>query len=303
MTIRSLLTIVALLFPSIGLAECYADPLKRVDQAVAIVVGDVTSATPDADVERHRSSKKSEPLPYAFSIEVKKVLLGRVAAKNLRFRFPTRGGEDDDRFAVGSEWAFSLHSVQDDGTASLFGYRCMSSAIPTTAKELMHRLAEKIKAKEAAARNAEDPAVDRVIHLSALVKAPPAQAFSHFTDNEKLQSWLTTLADVEPKVGGKYEPFWDPGDRQNNSTIGCRVTALAPAQLIAFQWRSPKQFKALANAADPLTHVVVTFAPEGAGTRVHLVHSGWRSAPAWEEARAWQEKAWSLALKELTAKN
>jgi hypothetical protein len=44
---------------------------------------------------------------------------------------------------------------------------------------------------------------------------------------------------------------------------------------------------------------VVTFVPEGGGTRVHLVHSGWRSDEAWEEARVWQERAWGLALRKL----
>jgi hypothetical protein len=38
----------------------------------------------------------------------------------------------------------------------------------------------------------------------------------------------------------------------------------AGGQVHAFQWRGPKQFGSFANVADPLTHVVVAFAP---GTR------------------------------------
>ena len=148
-------------------------------------------------------------------------------------------------------------------------------------------------------RSAIAPVTDRIIHVQALLAVPPAGAFAFFTVNELLQSWLMAVADVEPKVGGRYELFWEPADRENNSTIGCRITALAPAQFIAFQWRSPKQFKSFANTADPLTHVVISFAPEGAGTRVHLVHSGWRSTPEWEEARLWQERAWTGAFKNL----
>jgi hypothetical protein len=74
---------------------------------------------------------------------------------------------------------------------------------------------------------------------------------------------------------------------------------MTPGQLLAFQWRSPMQFKSFANTADPLTHVVVTVVAEGSGARVHLVHSGWHSSPEWEEARAWQEMAWTGAFKEL----
>jgi uncharacterized protein YndB with AHSA1/START domain len=149
------------------------------------------------------------------------------------------------------------------------------------------------------ARSPLAPAVDKVIHVSAIVAIPPASAFAHFTDPKLLEEWLTAAADVEKRVGGKYELFWEPDDRENNSTIGCRVTAWVPGQLLAFQWRSPRQFKSFANTADPLTHVVVTFVPEGSGTRVHLVHSGWRSTAEWEEARAWQDEAWKGAFEEL----
>lgn len=148
-------------------------------------------------------------------------------------------------------------------------------------------------------RSAIAPVVDKIVHVQALLAVPPAKAFAFFTDNALLQSWLVAAAEVEPKVGGKYELFWEPSDRENNSTIGCRVTALMPAQFIAFQWRSPKQFKSFANTADPLTHVVVTFVPEGADTRVHLIHSGWRTSSEWEEARQWQERAWTGAFKKL----
>ena len=143
------------------------------------------------------------------------------------------------------------------------------------------------------------PVLDRVIHLSVWLLKPPSQLFSYFVEVSLLQSWLTPVAEVEPKPGGKYELYWEPGDRDNNSTIGCHITAIAQDQLLSFQWRSPKQFQAFANGANPLTHVTVAFIAERSGTRLHLVHTGWRSSADWEEARVWQEKAWSIALKEL----
>jgi ADP-ribose pyrophosphatase YjhB (NUDIX family)/uncharacterized protein YndB with AHSA1/START domain len=120
-----------------------------------------------------------------------------------------------------------------------------------------------------------------------------------FTVGSLLESWLTALADVEPVVGGKYELFWEPEDRENNSTLGCTVTAIERDQFLSFEWKSPKQFKHFANDADPLTHVSVAFVPRGAWTHVHLLHSGWRSGPEWEEARQWQGQAWSVAFERL----
>jgi uncharacterized protein YndB with AHSA1/START domain len=141
--------------------------------------------------------------------------------------------------------------------------------------------------------------MDRVIQVAAELRCQPTEAFEHFVGKPLLESWLATAAEVEPVVGGRYELFWDPADRENDSTIGCRITALVPGALLAFEWKSPRQFKAFANSSDPLTHVVVAFRPTQAGTAVHLVHSGWRGAPEWQEAADWQERAWTVAFEAL----
>jgi uncharacterized protein YndB with AHSA1/START domain len=123
-----------------------------------------------------------------------------------------------------------------------------------------------------------------------------------FTVNDMLQSWLVPLAAVEPVVGGRYELFWQPEERENFSTLGCRVTAVEPDSFISFEWKGPKQFKHFMNEANPLTHVTVFFIPsldvENA-TEAHLIHSGWRSSPEWEEARQWFERVWGQAFEQL----
>lgn len=145
--------------------------------------------------------------------------------------------------------------------------------------------------------------MNRIIHHSVLLRCDTHQAFEMFTANELLQSWLTTLAEVEPLVGGKYELFWDPVNKENNSTIGCKVTTIEPGKFLSFEWKGPEQFQDFMNNADPLTHVVVFFVPCVGGstpcTEVHLIHSGWGSSAEWEEARQWFEKAWSNAFEEL----
>lgn len=180
------------------------------------------------------------------------------------------------------------------GRPMMAGFRQRTVTIPAGG----HGLGQTGEPTEGA-RDPVAPAEDRVVEVSALLPIPPIEAFAFFAENDRLTRWLVHEADVEPRVGGKYELFWEPADPENNSTIGCRVTAVAPGQLIAFQWRSPREFKPFANRADPLTHVVVVFIPEGAGTRVRLVHSGWRSDDRWEEARRWQERAWRAAFAKL----
>lgn len=145
--------------------------------------------------------------------------------------------------------------------------------------------------------------MDKIIAQSVRLHCSTTRAFEMFTVNEYLEAWLAAKADVEAVAGGKYELFWDPADREHNSTSGCRVTAVEVSKLLAFEWKGPRQFEQLMNAVDPLTHVMVCFIPADelftASTDIYLIHSGWRHTPAWEEARQWFARAWRDAFEEL----
>ena len=137
---------------------------------------------------------------------------------------------------------------------------------------------------------------DTVIVKTASLPISPTRAFDLFCREASLAAWLCHRAVVGAGVGGLYELFWDPADPENDSTIGCRITAYEPGRVLGFQWRSPRQFKSFANAADPLTHVVVTLHATDEGTQVTLVHTGWRSSDDWRQAAAWQDRAWDFAF-------
>jgi len=146
--------------------------------------------------------------------------------------------------------------------------------------------------------------MNRILYHSTQLNCDVRQAFNMFTMNEHLQSWLAEIADVEPKLGGKYELFWDPDDKKNNSTIGCRITAIEKNKFLTFEWKGPTQFKNFMNEANPLTHVVVFFLSCDETivkpcTEVHLIHAGWRDSAEWEEARLWFKEAWDAAFDRL----
>jgi uncharacterized protein YndB with AHSA1/START domain len=101
--------------------------------------------------------------------------------------------------------------------------------------------------------------MDKIIHYSVILKCSPQVAFKLFTDNSRLESWLCRAADVEPVVGGKYELFWNLENKEIDSTIGCKVSAVEPGKFISFEWKGPQQFSSFMNTARPLTHVVVMF--------------------------------------------
>lgn len=142
--------------------------------------------------------------------------------------------------------------------------------------------------------------MDEIIHVSAELNCSPGEAFEMFTDPGKLASWLAEEANVEPKLGGSYELFWNPEDREYDSTIGCKITGFVPDRLLAFQWKGPKQYSHFMNEADPLTHVTVSFIPtDRNSTEIHLVNSGYRSSAEWQEARQWFVNMWEFAFGEL----
>ena len=141
--------------------------------------------------------------------------------------------------------------------------------------------------------------MDKIIYRSISLKCNPQKAFEMFTSNKHLEIWLTQIADVEPKVGGKYELFWNPEDKENDSTIGCKILALHPSKFLSFEWKGPKQFKHFMNEVRPLTNVVIFLIPCQECTELHLLHTGWGDTSEWEEARQYFVKAWTIALSEL----
>ena len=144
--------------------------------------------------------------------------------------------------------------------------------------------------------------MDKIIYQSIILKYSPRRAFEQFTANKNLERWLTQVADVEPKVGGKYELFWNPDDKENDSTIGCKVLVISKDRVLCFEWKGPQLFKHFMNNTKPLTCVTVFFNPCSKGTEVHLLHTGWGDSPEWEDAREWFDKAWKNALSRLEKK-
>ncbi len=141
--------------------------------------------------------------------------------------------------------------------------------------------------------------MDKIIYHSIILECLPHDAFEFFTVNKHLEQWLTKEADVEPIVGGKYELFWVPEDKENDSTIGCKILVFQHDKFLNFEWKGPKMYKHFMNNAKPLTNVTVFFIPIDGVTEIHLLHTGWRDSPEWEEARKWFDEQWRLSFAKL----
>ncbi len=141
--------------------------------------------------------------------------------------------------------------------------------------------------------------MDRIIVKKSILNCSTEQVFKLFTENQALETWLTEKADVEPKVHGKYELYWNPDKPEENSTIGCRILDIESPYYLNFEWKGPPQFAAEMNKLRPLTNVTVFFSPRDNGTQSTLIHTGWGDSKEWEEARQFFIHAWDRAFSRL----
>ncbi len=147
--------------------------------------------------------------------------------------------------------------------------------------------------------------MENIILIKEEIECDNPTAFKMFTVNKFLESWLTNEADVDPKVRGKYELFWDPTNKEFNSTIGCKITGIEKNKFISFDWKGPVEFSSSMNIADPLTHVIIFISQkdnDSNKTIIHLFHTGWKNGPEWDKARNYFENAWKNALQDLKDK-
>jgi hypothetical protein len=141
--------------------------------------------------------------------------------------------------------------------------------------------------------------MQKIIYHKIILNCEIHRAFEFFIVSELLEQWLTEKADVEPILGGKYELFWTPDNRNINSTLGCKITGIEEDSFIAFDWKGPVQFKSFMNDADPLTHVIITFNKLSSNpnkTIIQLFHTGWRNGEKWLKAYEYFNHAWRNAL-------
>lgn len=142
------------------------------------------------------------------------------------------------------------------------------------------------------------------IHMNRSLPQPAGKVWQALTEPGQVGSWAAAAASIRAERGGNYELFWEPDSPDHNSTIGCRVTAVAPGRYLAFTWRGPDQLSAVMNEGDPPpppTHVTIALRPAADGTELDLVHAGFGTGEGWPAAVAWHERAWQACLDNLEA--
>jgi uncharacterized protein YndB with AHSA1/START domain len=141
-------------------------------------------------------------------------------------------------------------------------------------------------------------AAERAIDKSVEIAATLDQAWDAWTTREGIVSFFAPDAKIEPRVGGAFQIYVDPGaPAGSRGADEMRFMALQPKKMLSFDWNAPPH---LAEARAQRTFVVVRFEPvDDKTTRVSLHHTGWGSGGQWDQAHAYFDRAWGNVLANL----
>jgi uncharacterized protein YndB with AHSA1/START domain len=109
------------------------------------------------------------------------------------------------------------------------------------------------------------------IRLSMFVDAPRGAVFRALTEPDALREWMMAPAPVvELRVGGRYELGWKYEVEGREVSGGpMRILDLVPDERLVVSWPDWR-----GDAEVPVQSVTWLLEPEGAGTRVTLIHAG-----------------------------
>lgn len=138
-------------------------------------------------------------------------------------------------------------------------------------------------------------AAERAIDKEVIIKASPEQAWASWTTREGIVAFFAPDARIEPRVGGAFQIYIDPGAAPGmKGADEMRYLALQPHKMLSFDWNAPPS---LPEVRAQRTVVILRFEPLGEGeTRVRLHHVGWGDGGEWDKAYAYFDRAWGQVL-------
>ena len=104
------------------------------------------------------------------------------------------------------------------------------------------------------------------IEQEIVIEAPVDVVWEIVTEPEHVRSWFSDSAEIELRPGGKAILTWD-----EHGSFPAVVERVDPPHSFAFRWARPAGVE---PAEGNSTLVELTLSPEGEGTRLRVVESG-----------------------------
>ncbi|WP_410650432.1 SRPBCC family protein [Amycolatopsis sp. cmx-4-54] len=130
------------------------------------------------------------------------------------------------------------------------------------------------------------------IERTVEIAHPPAKVWAALTTAEGLGTWFGNQASIDLRPGGEAEMKWDEGHQAN-----MRVERVEEPEVFGFTWH----IYGLPDEDPRRTYVEFTLVPNGGGTRLTVVESGFSQLPddAHQAAFDGNTKGWAAELGEL----
>ncbi len=137
----------------------------------------------------------------------------------------------------------------------------------------------------------------RIIQKEVTVSASLADVWHAWTTTEGVTSFGPAKADIELRVGGKYEWYFEPDAPEGSrGGEGCRVLSYLPMRMLSFTWNAPPSIPKLRNAGAE-THVVIEFEQmPGGRVKISLSQLGFGQGEAWDQYYVYFDRAWGTVL-------
>jgi uncharacterized protein YndB with AHSA1/START domain len=132
--------------------------------------------------------------------------------------------------------------------------------------------------------------IERTLQLSQ----PQERVWAALTTAEGLGTWFGNTAEVDLRVGGEARLRWDSGD-----TATLTIERVEPPHVFAYTW----PIHGLPEGDPRRTYVEFTLAPNGTGTTLTMVETGFAQTTEAEHKAAWSgnEGGWTNELGELVS--
>lgn len=117
---------------------------------------------------------------------------------------------------------------------------------------------------------------NEAVRAETTVNAPLESVWSAWTTSEGAETFFARTANIELRLGGSYEIFFNPADLRM-STKGRRVLSYEPKRMVCFEW-------------NPL---------DADHARVTITQLGMKSGPVWDRATRHIERGWSELARRL----
>ena len=225
----------------------------------------------------------------------------------------TVGESDDGNLLLATSWTMGGSQIRqenelvDDNTMAWRVWMRQNDDAPWAQVmddewERVMEVETKMAAPDAASES------DKTIVRTATVDATPAEVWRAWTTSEGMTEWWVEEANIELKIGGKFELYMLPDNAQfagNRGSEHCTILAYAPERMLSATWNAPPTFP---EQRFKHTRITLLLEPvDGAEqTKVTLIHSGWPAdgmadqSSKWPQVFEYFERAWTFVFDRMT---